>query len=173
MTLHIANQVFGRLTAVRRVGSDKQKNALWLCACECGRTAKVIATHLRNGNTKSCGCLVKDLGTKRAQDGILSNLQHGHSKGGKSPTYTSWQNALARCTNPNRKDFKWYGGKGVRMCKRWLSFSNFYHDMHRKPDGAVLGRKSDTGDYCPKNCRWESHSEDLRTRYAKRKRKRG
>jgi hypothetical protein len=48
---------YGRLTVIERAGKNKHKHTLWRCGCECGNTCIVIGSHLRTGNTKSCGCL--------------------------------------------------------------------------------------------------------------------
>jgi hypothetical protein len=160
----ITGQVFGRLTARECVGRGKNRNALWECACECGRNAVVSGVTLRSGNTKSCGCLNRELFAKRS-------IVHGHAgRGRPDSTYTSWKKMIQRCTNLKVKEFKWYGGANppVRVCPAWKTFRGFYLDMSHRPAGTTLGRIGDTGDYCKANCEWQTHSADLRTRYAKR-----
>ena len=116
-------QTFNRLTVVERAGRDKHGNVLYLCRCSCGNLANVRRSHLKSGHTKSCGCL---------QDETMatSSITHGHSLNGRrSPTYHSWQSMLQRCTNPNALKYDNYGGAGVIVCDRWLSFENFLTDM--------------------------------------------
>ena len=71
----------------------------------------------------------------------------------------------SRCRNPNIKIYKYYGGKGVRVCERWEnSFGNFYEDMGERPDGMLIDRIDVNGDYCPENCRWVTVAESSRNR---------
>lgn len=103
--------------------------AMSLCLCDCGNKTEVINTHLRRGNTKSCG-----IGLHRGT--------HGHSKkGNHSPTYRCWDGMIQRITNPKKSNFPFYGGRGITICERWLDFSNFLADMGEKPKGitATLG----------------------------------
>ena len=73
--------------------------------------------------------------------------------------YKAWYNMIDRCTNPNCKDYHYYGGKGVSVCQRWMSFENFYDDMGTSPDGKELDRIENTKGYEPYNCRWATRSE--------------
>lgn len=84
---------------------------------------------------------------------------HGHTSNGKmSGAYRSWKAMMARCYNKNASNYEHYGGRGIRVCKRWHKFENFLADMRDRPDGMTLGRKDNDGDYCPANCEWESRS---------------
>lgn len=68
-----------------------------------------------------------------------------------------WQAMKQRCLNPNNKQYKDYGGRGIAVCDRWLDFKNFQSDMGEKPDGLTIDRIDNDLGYFPLNCRWTSH----------------
>lgn len=93
------------------------------------------------------------------------NNTHGHTThNGSSPTYKSWHMMKQRCNNPNYSQYKDYGGRGVRVCDRWLRFENFLADMGVRPDGMTLDRKDMNGDYEPSNCCWSTKKQQQRNR---------
>jgi hypothetical protein len=71
---------------------------------------------------------------------------------------------MNRCTNPKRKDFKYYGARGISVCERWHSFDHFLADMGERPIGLELDRIDNDGNYEPGNCRWTTRSEQIRNR---------
>jgi hypothetical protein len=88
--------------------------------------------------------------------------KHGHAANGYSPTYRSWLSMKNRCQQPASKGWKHYGGAGIKICDRWLMFSNFLADMGERPEGKTLGRIGDTGDYEPGNCEWQTTAEQAK-----------
>lgn len=148
-----AGQRYGRLTVVDLV-SPPGVRARWSCRCDCGNTTDVSGTNLRNGHVRSCGCLAVDTATS-----------HGHTAGGAaSPTYLIWRAMVNRCTNPNTERYPHYGGRGITVCDRWLTFEHFLSDMGERPaDPAgwtgkraywTLDRIDADGGYERSNCRW-------------------
>lgn len=72
---------------------------------------------------------------------------------------------VQRCTDANHDDFARYGGRGIKVCKRWReSFEHFLADMGERPLGMTLDRKKSSGDYTPENCKWATATEQQRNR---------
>ena len=77
--------------------------------------------------------------------------------------YSVWRSMKQRCLNKKNTKYKFYGGKGIAVCKRWLSFENFYSDMGDRPfKGATLERLDSSGNYNPLNVKWATYTEQNR-----------
>lgn len=153
----LTGQSFNRWTVVARAENSKAGQTRWLCRCVCGNEAIVQAAALKDRHSQSCGCLKVETTIKRF-------TTHGHgSASGVSPTYNSWVGMIARCTSPTHKSYARYGGRGIKVCKRWLdSFENFLTDMGERPDGLSIDRIDVNGNYTLKNCRWATATEQAR-----------
>ena len=83
----------------------------------------------------------------------------------KTTTYKSWCHMKERCLNEGNQDYPDYGGRGIQVCDRWLSFENFYADMGEKPRGRYSIDRLDTdGGYEPSNCRWATDKQQARNK---------
>lgn len=154
--LDITGQRYGRLVGIRLL--DKRgKATIWEMQCDCGAVTKVALGSVRFGLTKSCGCL-------KTESTLARLTKHGHSPAkGSSTTYICYNLMKRRCCDKNNQDWRHYGGRGIKVCDRWLeSFANFLADMGEKPKGLTLDRKDNNGNYEPGNCRWISRKEQSR-----------
>ncbi len=151
----ICGMRFGRLLVLRVDPVRKSLNVLWSCLCDCGSITLVTKSRLMRGETSSCGCYQRDAHR-------MATTSHGMSG---TKIYKSWQAMVKRCSKDGGKSWKYYGGRGIKVCERWMSFDNFYADMGDRPhEDFSIDRIDPDGDYEPGNCRWA----DKRTQSANR-----
>lgn len=160
--IDITDQKFGRLTVLkfsrreRFVGGTR---LFWVCECECGNITEVAGSHLRNGHTTSCGCEQRRRAAEAKRIHGFSSRRHRHFL--SSVFAGMWE----RCTNPKNISYKYYGARGITICKRWKSIANFIEDMAPSwRPGLTLDRRNNNGDYSPGNCRWATWSEQNRNK---------
>lgn len=163
---------FGRGVVLRevRVTREGGRSGRGLqLACDCGMIYEALLHNVLRGRTASCGCLHRELTTARNQGPEararvrLGTPTHGSRS---HPLYQTWSNMRARCYNESRKDFKYYGGRGILVCERWQDIRLFIQDIEAeiglRPDSRTLDRVNNDGNYEPGNVRWATPSEQMR-----------
>jgi len=160
--IDITGQRFGRLVVLHKTRKRCCGHIIWLCKCVCGKLVEVLSSDLRSGRTKSCGCLWKEVMTI-----------HGDNRRGKiSRLYSIWENMKSRCLNPKRLDYKYYGGRGIKICKEWKNSYTIFKNWalaNRYRDDLTIDRVDNNRGYCPENCHWVSLSENLKNKNFRRK----
>ena len=131
---------FGRLVVLRR--ADKLGRPAWVCLCDCGKTTIKAQLDLRKGDSRSCGCLKRDMLKNR-------NTVHG---GTDTPAYKKWHSMWTRVRSAHRKSNRCY--VAVAVCDEWKSFDAFLRDMGAPPEGYSLDRIDNDKGYSKDNCRW-------------------
>ncbi len=116
------------------------------CKCDCGSIKDIATASLKASKVRSCGCLQRKAVTK-----------HGYSR---SSEYHNYHTMINRCYNSSADNYEDYGGRGIKVCERWLeSFTNFLYDMGHRPDGMTIDRLNSNGNYEPYNCKWSTPKE--------------
>ena len=157
MTGHKVN----RLTVLSREPNAKDGSAMWLCRCDCGNLFVANGKNIRNNHTQSCGCLQRERSSE-------SSVTHGKTR---TRLHNVWKTMRQRCTNPNRRNFKNYGGRGICVCEEWDSYEAFYDHVSQLPHfgepGYSIDRINNDGNYEPGNVRWATASEQQRNKRRK------
>ena len=160
----LSNLKFGRLTVIGRAKGNFIRSH-YDCKCTCGNVTVVDGRSLTSGNTKSCGCLHKELLIERNK----KNTTHG---GGHTRLYNIYCSIKSRCYNPQTAEYKNYGGRGIKVCGEWReSFTTFknWAETNGYKENLTIDRINVNGNYEPSNCRWitkhEQQFNKTNTRY--------
>lgn len=144
---------YNQLTFIQEEGKNKHNQTLWRVSCTCGNVAVKVASAVRSGRTKSCGCL---------QTSGTSNLRHGKRR---SKEYTAWCNMHLRCYSKNNPHYRNYGARGIIVDDKWHNFTAFYKDVGDAPgNDYTLDRIDNNKGYEPGNVRWAKRSVQSRNK---------
>lgn len=157
--IHIEGERYGKLVALREVARRTPDTRRFECQCDCGELTIVDMRNLRFGITKSCGCRLREIQEAISIRAKLTPARSEH------PLYPTWKGMLKRCNDPGDDAYKNYGGRGIQVCHRWtVSFEDFLEDIGNRPNGAMIERKNNHGNYEPSNCKWATATEQVRNR---------
>lgn len=152
----VVGAVYGTLTVVKEAEKVNGMRRV-LAECECGNSKEFYLGNLRMGYTKSCGC--------RQLEGLAERATtHG---GRDTRLYSIWTNIKTRCTNSKTDSYKYYGGKGISICREWEERFEDFRDWALEngyKDDLTIDRMDNEGDYTPDNCRWADHVTQSRNR---------
>ena len=155
--IDLTGMEFGHLSVKGYAGGLK-----WDCVCVCGRRITVNGRKLRDGLTKSCGCM-------RCEFIRKAKTHHG---GSRSRLYNIWKGMKSRTTNPNHKNFDRYGGRGIKVCQEWAESYEAFRDWAMSAgyeEPLTIDRIDCDGDYCPENCRWVTRKVQAINRHTSNK----
>lgn len=156
----------GGYVVVERIANRGARPA-YRCKCDCGAIFERIGQNITSKNAgafSGCkSCVARSIGELATT--------HGDAH---APLFNRWSSMRQRCSNPSCRVWKWYGGKGVRVCDEWLQYDNFkaWSIAHGYRDGLHLDRIDPTGNYEPSNCEWVTHRENAQRAAESRGRRR-
>lgn len=184
--IDLTGRQVGFWTVKQYSGLNEKRQPIWLCECQCGTKRDVVGQSLRNGVTKSCGCMKgAAIAKARTKHGHASyairahspesgtGWKHGHTnlvegRAIRSRTYSSWEAMKKRCDGKSENSQRYYVRYGIKVCDRWSDFRNFLADMGEAPEGMTLDRHpNNRGNYEPGNCRWATAQQQTDNRRTK------
>lgn len=153
--LDLVGQKFGKLTVIKLSHFNKYRQLCWVCLCDCGNKKIITGSNLKS-KTRSCGCIKKE-GNRKTHGFRYTRI------------YGIWSGILKRCSDKNHKRYKDWGGRGITVCNKWLTFEGFYEDMGSGyRENLSIDRIDNNANYCKSNCRWATIKEQNRNQRSNR-----
>jgi hypothetical protein len=158
----VSGKKFGRWKALKLQKISKTGVSYYECLCECGAVRVVARNNLASGMSRSCGCLKRESTIKYNKE---NKVTHGLAK---TKALYIWQQMLHRCYLEKNSHYKSYGGRGIKVCKRWHDPTNFFEDMGEPLKGMSLDRIDNNKGYYKENCRWATREDQANNKRTNR-----
>lgn len=159
MKLDLIGRRFDRLVVIGIV-ERTPSGVVWLCLCDCGNNVMRLTTSLRRGGRTGC----KQCWLTTVPAALKHGDARGENHGGKATIYNLWKGMRQRCADPSHVSYKYYGGKGIKVCDAWADYPTFrdWALSNGYVPGLSIDRRDSDGDYSPENCEWVTRSENSR-----------